>query len=85
MSADDIISWKYNDSHDVIKKGDLVFYDNLPGRIEEVCMPDTQLAEYFSCEDTGGLLIQFDDGPLVLEPFGQKNRVIRRNNNERQS
>ena len=65
----------YSNSLEFVKKGDLVIVDDRPGKVEEVCLPGTLLADSFSCEDTGGLLIRYDDGILVLEPFGNKHWI----------
>jgi hypothetical protein len=75
---DDRISEKYNDSKEPIKEGDLVLVDGRPGRVEGVFMANTQLADDYSCEDTGGVLILCDDGILELHPFGNYGPVIKR-------
>ena len=72
---DDMLSWRYNDSQELAKKGDLVVVDDRPGRIEEICMPGSQLADYFNCKDTGGLLIRYEDGVVALTPFGHYHRI----------
>jgi hypothetical protein len=74
----DLLGGKYNDSQKPVQKGDLVLVDNDPGQIEEVCSPGTELARNYSCEETGGLLIQFDDGILALLPYGHYHRITKR-------
>jgi len=52
--------------------------DDRPGNIEEVCMPRSREAVNHYCEDTGGLLVRFDDGFLELLPFGHCHRIEKR-------
>jgi len=75
---DHLLGHKYTESHELVKKGDLVRVDDLGGLVEEVCLPGSQLASDYSCKGTGGLLIRFDDGILALLPFGHYHRITRR-------
>ena len=75
---DDLLGYEYADSRKPVKKGDLVFVDDRTGRVDAVCLPHSQLARDYSCERTGGLLIQFDDGILALLPFGHFHRITKR-------
>lgn len=75
---DDLLSCEYTDSREPVKKGDLVFVDERGGRVDAVCLPGSQLARDYSCERTGGLLIQFEDGILALLPFGYFHRITKR-------
>ncbi len=72
------LSWKYSDSDEPLKKGDSVILDNRSGLIEEVCMPGSQPAENHCCEETGGLLVRFEDGLLELLPFGHHHRIVKK-------
>jgi hypothetical protein len=74
----DVLSWKYSGSEDLVTKGHLVMVDDRPGNIEEVCMPRSREAVNHYCEDTGGLLVRFDDGFLELLPFGHCHRIEKR-------
>lgn len=65
-----MISPKYDDSEEFVKKGDWVYVDDLRGQIKEVCLPKSRLARAYSCQDSGGLLILFEDGILELRNFG---------------
>lgn len=76
---EDLLGPKYTDSNESVQKGDLVCVDELMGQVEEVCLSGTQLASDYSCKDTGGLLIQFDDGILALLPFGHRHRISKQN------
>jgi hypothetical protein len=49
--------------------GDLIEYDGHLGRIVLVCLPNTQESRDYACEHEGGLLIDFEEYGLVLEPF----------------
>ncbi len=73
--SEEILGCLYTNSQEPIKKGDLVLVDDLHGRVDEVCMPGSELADSFNCEDTGGLLILFEDGVLSLLPFGHFHRI----------
>lgn len=75
---DDLLGCEYNDSREPVKKGDLVFVDDRGGRVDAVCLPESQLSRDYSCAPTGGLLIQFDDGILALLPFGHFHRITKR-------
>ncbi len=75
--SDPTVKWIYSDSQEQVKKGDLVMVDEKRARIEEVCMAGTALADSFSCEDTGGLLIRYEDDVLVLVPFGHHHRITK--------
>jgi hypothetical protein len=77
---DEVLNEKYTGSSELIKKGDSVFVEERGGQIEEVCLPHTQLARDYSCENSGGILILFDDGILELLPFGLDYCVKRRSN-----
>jgi hypothetical protein len=74
----DVLHWIYSDSKEPIQNGDLVYIDGLPALIEGVYFPKTTAAKDCYCEDTGGLLVLYDDGILVLLPFGHHHRVTRR-------
>lgn len=73
-----ILADKYTESDEFIRKGDLVSVDDQPGFVDEVCPVGTALARDYSCEKMGGLLIQFDDGTLVLLPFGTYHYISKR-------
>lgn len=75
MSAD-LLSNRDSESGKLLCKGDRVRVDNLKGRVEEVCPPNSPISRDFSCDDTGGVLIQFDDGVLALLPFGTHHRIV---------
>ena len=76
-SGNALISAEYSDTGQLVRKGELVFVDGNPGRVEEVCQPGTELARNYACEETGGLLILFDDGILELRPFGYFGNISR--------
>lgn len=76
--CDDLLGCEYTDSREPVKKGDSVFVDGRGGRVDAVCLPESQLARHYSCERTGGLLIQFDDEILALLPFGHFHRITKR-------
>jgi len=73
---DDLLGTHYSDSLKPLRKGDLVLVDDREGRVEELCLPQSQVARDYSCEDTGGVLIQFDDGILALLRFGTYHRIV---------
>lgn len=75
--SSDVLSWKYADSDEPIRKGDSVMVDDRPGVVEEVCMVGSREAENHYCDDTGGLLIKFGDGLLELLPFGHHHRIVK--------
>jgi hypothetical protein len=68
--ADHQLTFCYSDTDVLIEVGDRIVLDGHRGTVEEVCLPGTDLARTYSCEDTGGLLILFEGGILVLEPIG---------------
>ena len=53
-----------------VAEGDIVDFDGRVGKIRLVCLPNSKDAEAYSCSEEGGLLIEFDEFGLVLEPFG---------------
>lgn len=71
-------SWNYSDSDTPIEKGHLVTVDGRSGVVGEVCMPGSREAKNYYCEDTGGLLVRFEDGLLELLPFGHYHRIARK-------
>jgi hypothetical protein len=75
------LSEKYTRSFDFVKAGNSVYVDGLGGVVQEVCLPNTQLASNYGCEKTGGLLILFDDGVLELLHFGSDFAIERRDHN----
>jgi hypothetical protein len=75
---DDVLSQKYTGSSELVKKGDSVYVEDRGGLVKEVCLPHTKLARDYSCEETGGILILFDDGVLELLPFGLNYCIKRR-------
>jgi hypothetical protein len=79
---DEVLNEKYTGSSELIKKGDSVYVkdEELGGQVKEVCLPHTQLARDYSCEETGGILVLFDDGILELLPFGLDYCIKRRPN-----
>jgi hypothetical protein len=77
VMAQDALNWKYSDCDELVKKGDSVIVDDRSGVVEEVCIAGSQLAENYYCEDTGGLLIKFEDGLLELLPFGYYHRITK--------
>jgi hypothetical protein len=72
------VGWNYSDTDTPIEKGHPVTVDDRPGVVEEVCMPGSREARNYYCEDTGGLLVRFEDGLLELLPFGHHHRIARR-------
>jgi hypothetical protein len=58
------LTWKYPNSDLVVERGDAVLLDDRSGRVELVCMPGSPEAEDYYCEETGGVLILFDDNIL---------------------
>jgi hypothetical protein len=76
--SSDVLSWKYSDSDESVRKGDVVMVDDRCGVVQELCMPDSPEAENYYCEDTGGVLIKFEDGLLELLPFGHHHRIEQR-------
>ncbi|HTI70128.1 MAG TPA: hypothetical protein VMF06_09185 [Candidatus Limnocylindria bacterium] len=80
--SDEMLGPCYTDSSIAIKRGDRVNVDGEKGQIGEVCLPHTELARDYSCEETGGLLVQFDDGILALLPFGFWHWAVRSDQNE---
>jgi hypothetical protein len=79
---DEVLNEKYTGSSELIKQGDSIYVEDeeLGGQVKEVCLPHTQLAKDYSCEETGGILVLFDDGILELLPFGLDYRIKRRPN-----
>ena len=75
--SNEILGYRYHDSTVLIKKGDAVLFDGQMARIEDVCMPHTQLADSFCCEETGGLLIQLDNNVTTMIPFGHRHRITK--------
>lgn len=73
----DVLSWEFADSGEPVTKGDVVMVDDRSGVVQELCMPNSHEAENYYCEDTGGLLIKFDDGLLELLPFGHHHRLTK--------
>ena len=82
LPDDNLLGCEYSDSRKLVKKGDLVSVDNREGRVDEVCLAGSRQAYDYSCERTGGLLIQFDDGILALLPFGSYHQIIKRTEGE---
>lgn len=68
----------YTGTSDLIKVGDSVYVDGRGGMIQEICLPNTQVASDYGCARTGGLLILFDDGVLELLHFGSDFSIERR-------
>jgi hypothetical protein len=46
--------------------GDRISVASKQGAIENILMPETEDAKDFDCKETGGLLINFEDGDLQL-------------------
>ena len=67
----------YNASKEFINVGDYAMVDDRAGYIREVCMPGTVIAEHYCCEESGGLLIEFENGLLELLPFGHHHRIVK--------
>jgi hypothetical protein len=65
-----MISSKYTESGKAIKKGDRICLDARKGQVKKVCLAGTKLAKDYSCSESGGLLILFDDEILELHDFG---------------
>ncbi len=53
----------------VVSDSDLISVDGNSGVIEKVILPGSADSRDYSCEDSGGLLINFDDGVLALIPL----------------
>lgn len=74
----DRLGYNYNDSDELIKEGDLIVLDGHPGRVRGVFLPETRSAEDYNCEDTGGILVLYDDGVLALHPIGYSHQIRKR-------
>lgn len=71
------LSFHYSDSDELIREGDRIFIDGHRASVELVCLPGTESAHAYSCEDTGGLLIMLEGGILCLEPIGVSAFVVK--------
>lgn len=68
---DAVISSLYEGTDVPIKKGDRIILDGIrKGTIIEILSPNTDIAQSYFCNATGGLLVQMDDFGLTVEPFG---------------
>lgn len=65
-----IITDRYDSTGDRVLVGDAVMIDGHPGIVKLVCQPSTEDARAYSCEVTGGLLLDMEISGLTLEPFG---------------
>jgi len=75
-----VLNEKYAGSSELIKKGDWIYLEGEEwgGQVKEVCLPHTELARAYNCEETGGILVLFDDGILALLDFGSDHCIKRR-------
>lgn len=71
------LTGNYSDSGNPIKKGDRIRIGSYFATVNEVCVSDSEIAKHYYCEDTGGLLITYDDGALTLIPFGNNHDVTK--------
>lgn len=51
-----------------VQLGDVIIAASQPAKIEMILIPGTIDAQNFSCADTGGLLLKFDNGDMQLWP-----------------
>ena len=60
----------YTGTNISVAEGDVVTFDGRSGQIKLICLPATKAATDYDCYESGGLLIDFEEFGLVLEPFG---------------
>lgn len=72
---DEVIGPNYTGSTTPICKGDRVSLDLRSGLVELVALPRSEDAIAYSCEESGGVLVLFDDGILELIPFGFYHKI----------
>lgn len=68
-------AFRYTSGEEVLT-GDKITVASKPGTIEKILSPQTQDATDFSCPDTGGLLIKFDDGDLQVWPDVDEDLIL---------
>ena len=73
--SEQVIGPNYTETSVPLRAGDRVIFDCRHGLIEHVCPPASQLAAAYSCEETGGVVIIFDDSIRELIPFGTHNII----------
>jgi hypothetical protein len=59
----------YSESSNPITQGDRISVDGNLGFVKLVCLPKTNESHYYSCQETGGILVLYDNGILILELF----------------
>lgn len=63
-------------SGEAVLDGDIVSVNGKAGVVESVLQPGDQRAIGYSCADTGGVLITFNDGDLQLWPNLDEDLVL---------
>lgn len=77
MQDDQVSPW-YAASRSPVMPGDCIALDGHAGRVEQVCMAGSEAAAYIDCEESGGLVIRFDDGVVAVIPFGHYHQLLKR-------
>lgn len=65
-----VVGLTYADTNEPIQAGDQLFVDGHPGRVVAVVLAGTQEAESWYCEETGGLVIEFERFGRTVVPLG---------------
>ena len=60
----------YDGTSRAIAPGDHITFDGHEGIVDSVFLPNTDLAEAFSCKASGGILVRTQEYGLMTIPFG---------------
>lgn len=74
------LSLYYPDGAPVLEGDSIVIDEEREAKVKGVFPPNSSAAEDYSCKKTGGILMLYDDGILILHPLGMDHEIRQRKN-----